>query len=58
MRGLKIKETPILTGMQIFHNYIRPHEALEGKTPGEASGIQIIGENKWKTVIESASKKS
>jgi putative transposase len=24
MRGLKTKETPILKGMQIFHNYIRP----------------------------------
>jgi putative transposase len=25
MRGLKIKTTPILHGMQIFHNYIKPH---------------------------------
>lgn len=33
MRGLKIKDTPILTGYQLFHNYIRPHEALDGKTP-------------------------
>jgi transposase-like protein len=36
MRGLKIKETPILQGMQIYHNFIRPHEGLEGKTPAEA----------------------
>ncbi len=27
MRGLKRKDTPILKGYQIFHNYIRPHEA-------------------------------
>ena len=33
MRGLKTKDTPILNGYQIFHNYIRPHEALRGKTP-------------------------
>jgi putative transposase len=28
MRGLKTKETAILTGYQLFHNYIRPHEGL------------------------------
>ena len=55
MRGLKTKETSILTGMQIFHNFIRPHEALNGKTPAEACGIEIKGENKWKTLIENAS---
>ena len=33
MRGLKRTDTPILTGYQIFHNYIRAHEALEGRTP-------------------------
>jgi transposase-like protein len=57
MRGLKTKETPILKGYQLFHNYIRPHEALEGKTPSEACGITIDGKNKWKTLIENASKK-
>jgi hypothetical protein len=41
MSGLKIKDTPILTGIQIFHNYIRPHEGLEGKTPSEACGIKV-----------------
>jgi hypothetical protein len=56
MRGLKSKETPILTGYQLFHNYIRPHEALDGKTPLEACGIQIEGPNKWKTMIQNASK--
>jgi hypothetical protein len=29
-------------GMQIFHNYIRPHEALEGKSPCEVAGIVPI----------------
>lgn len=58
MRGLKITETPILKGYQIFHNHIREHEALEGKTPGEAAGIEIKGENKWITLIQNASKKN
>jgi len=54
MRGLKKPDTPILTGYQIFHNYIRSHEALEGHTPAEACGIKIEGKNKWITLIENA----
>ena len=56
MRGLKKKNTPILTGYQIFHNYVRPHESLDGKTPAEACGIKVEGQDKWKTLIENASK--
>jgi len=52
MRGLKISDTKILQGYQIYHNYFRPHEALKGKTPAEACGISIHGTNKWKTVID------
>ena len=55
MRGLKMTDTPILSGYQIFHNYVRPHEGLNGKTPAEACGIKIEGENKWKTLIQNAS---
>jgi putative transposase len=45
MRGLKKEDTPILKGMQIFHNFIREHEGLDVKTPAEASGIIVDGEN-------------
>jgi hypothetical protein len=55
MRGLKTKDTPILLGYQIFHNYIRQHEGLDGKTPAEACGIEIKGKNKWITLIQNAS---
>jgi len=55
MRGLKKKEMSILSGYQIFHNYIRPHEGLDGKTPAEACGIKIEGKNKWLTLIQNAS---
>jgi hypothetical protein len=55
MRGLKIKETAKLKGMQVYHNFIKPHEGLEGKTPAEACGIILIGADKWKTLIENAS---
>ena len=56
MRGLKKMDTPILTGYQLFHNYIRPHMTLKGKTPAEVCGIEIKGKNKWKTIIENAKK--
>ena len=56
MRGLKTKGTPILRGVQIFHNYIKPHEGLEGKTPADAAGIKVEGENKWLTLIQNASR--
>jgi putative transposase len=57
MRGLKKPETPIIPGYQIYHNYVRPHEALDGKTPAEACGIEIQGKNKWITLIQNASRK-
>jgi transposase-like protein len=58
MRGLKKIDTPILKGYQLFHNYIRGHEGLDGKTPAEVCGIKVEGENKWITLIQNASKSS
>ncbi|MGA8857021.1 MAG: DDE-type integrase/transposase/recombinase [Candidatus Bathyarchaeia archaeon] len=55
MRSIKRTDTPILTGYQLFHNYIRPHEALDGKTPSEACGISVKGKDKWLTIIQNAS---
>ncbi len=49
MRTLEKADTPILTGMQIYHNYVRTHEALKGKTPAGVAGIEVKGENKWLT---------
>jgi transposase-like protein len=56
MRGLKKRRTVLLSGYQLFHNYIRPHEALDGKTPAEACGIKVEGKNKWITLIQNASR--
>jgi len=58
MRTLEKPDTAILTGMQIYHNYIRPHLALEGATPAEKAGIKVEGENKWMTLIQNASRKT
>jgi hypothetical protein len=54
MRGLKTRDTPILKGYQIFHNYVREHEGLDDKTPAEACGITVEGKNKWMTLIQNA----
>jgi putative transposase len=46
----------MLSGYQ-YHNFIRPHIALDGKAPAEACGLKVEGQNKWKTLIQNASKK-
>jgi len=55
MRGLKKMDTPIIKGYQIYHNYIREYEGLDGKTQAESAGIKIEGKDKWLTIIQNAS---
>jgi transposase-like protein len=55
MRGLKTSDTPILKGMQIYHNFVRPHEGLNGDTPADRAGIRVEGTNKFLTLIQNAS---
>ena len=56
MRSLKREDSPVLKGMQIHHNFIRPHMGLHGRTPAEVAGIKVEGENKWLTIIQNAAK--
>jgi transposase-like protein len=56
VRGLKVDETPIIPMNQIYYNFIRPHMALGGKTPAEAAGVGIAGNDKWIALIQNASK--
>jgi len=56
VRGIKKDDSPLIDGYQIYHNYIRPHMSLEGKTPSEVCGIKIEGNNKWRTLIQNASR--
>ena len=58
MRSLKREDSPILDGYRLFHNHMRPHLALDSKTPGQMAGIEIEGENKWITLIQNASRRS
>jgi putative transposase len=56
MRDLKRTDTPILKGLQIYHNFVRPHEGLNGQTPAERAGIEVRGADKWLTLIQNASR--
>ena len=55
VRGIKKTDSVMFDGYQMYHNYLRPHQGLEGKTPAEACGIDIQGDNKWLTIIQNAS---
>jgi transposase InsO family protein len=54
MRGLKTDATAILQGYQLFHNYIRPHEALDGKTPAQKAKAETDKAG-WLSLIKKAS---
>jgi putative transposase len=56
MRGMKVDDTPILPMNQIYYNFIRPHQALKGRTPAEAAGVGINGENKWMGLLKKSIK--
>jgi len=55
IRGIKRDDSAVLKGMQIHHNFIRPHQGLDGDTPADRAGIRVLGDNKWKTIIQNAS---
>ena len=57
VRGLKKDDSPILAGLRVYHNHVRPHLGLDGYvTPGEAAGILIEGNDKILTMIQAAAK--
>jgi putative transposase len=47
-RGWKSKKSQIAEGQMIHYNFVKPHQALKGKTPAEASGLSIEGQSKWR----------
>ena len=57
VRGVKREDSPLIAGLQIYHNYVRPHMGLDGKTPAELAGIEVRGANKWVTLIQNASRR-
>jgi hypothetical protein len=57
MRGVKKDDSVIFDGSQIYHNYVIHHMGLDGKTLAELCGIEVKGDDKWKTMIQNASKR-
>ncbi len=54
MRGMDTDQSAklLLEGQKIHYNYLRPHQALNGKTPAEKAGIDLqLKGNKWKELI-------
>ena len=57
MKGLDHDESAkiMLEGNRIYYNYLRPHQALNGKTPAEKAGIDLQLEgNNWEDLIKRA----
>lgn len=52
MRGLKTEETAIIPMQDIYYNFVRPHKALNGETPAQATGVGIKEQNKWLGLIK------
>lgn len=55
-RGLKDEETvrTLLEGWVVHYNYVRKHQTLKGKTPAQASGINM--KNDWHFLVKEATK--
>ena len=49
-RGWKTHKSAISEGQRIYYNFVKPHEALDGKTPAEKVGIK--GNKKWESLFE------
>jgi transposase-like protein len=50
-RGWKKVKTPLAEGNRIQYNFVKPHMALEGKTPAQVAGLDAKG---WKALLEKA----
>jgi transposase InsO family protein len=58
MRGLDDMETAqtMMDGKRAYYNFLRPHMALNGKTPSEVSKIAEPNERTWKSLIQKSAK--
>ena len=51
-RGLEIPDSPFVKGHQLYYNFIRPHESLNGYTPAHFSSIYLnLGNKKWEKLL-------
>jgi putative transposase len=50
-RGWKSKKSQIAEGQRIHYNFVKPHQALDGKTPAQNAGMEVRG---WKDLLSLA----
>lgn len=51
-RGLKSEKTTFIKGHQLYYNFIKPHESLNGYTPAHFANIYLdLGEKKWENLL-------
>ncbi len=51
-RGLKSEESVFPKGHQLYYNFIRPHEGLNGYTPAHFANIYLnLGDKKWENLL-------
>jgi len=55
MRGLDDVETAqtMMDGLRIYYNFIRPHMALNGKTPAQKANVETE-KAEWMSLIKKA----
>jgi hypothetical protein len=54
-RGWKSKKSQIAEGQRIHYNFVKPHQALGGKTPSDVAGLKILeGHNRWLALMENS----
>ena len=53
-RGMQKADASLYGAAVIHYNFVRPHQALRGKTPARAAGIIINDHNIWRTLIQNA----
>ena len=58
-RNLKEQAPTVIEGYRNYYNLVRPHQALNGKTPAEKAGLDLqLDENEWLTLIQKALRSS
>ena len=57
IRELEKGDSAILTGLRLYHSFVRPHLGLpDNRTPAEATGITVERSNKWMALIQATIK--
>lgn len=51
-RGLKKEDSIFVKGHQLYYNFIKPHEGLNGYTPAHFANIYLgLGDKKWEKLL-------